>query len=852
MFEQVKRVPQHSGTTKAPIVPPQVNNDEIAAMKLLATAEPTFHRLLTGIWSTSIKSMTSVPLDLLTSPFLLTSTPLPVTQKDNPKWYDILTVTPAKQTFWLRRVDGKFQYALEACQRARKQVKLTEAFKDKNTEMVWRVACCFFCAMQALPDVLTSEFWSEKRQNFLKGHLDSDFKDKCACLDPNFDFAEIRFIRMAKSAMQGENPEVMIQRAEREALMSEFLLARAKLLGEQRAWEDYKAKKKAIEEAGQTEFNQALMAANEALDDAVTTHMKSNYMAVSEPDITKMWSTAEAHLQTFVEHLGSAGTSDLSSVYRVDIYNLAALGPRHGSVFQNMVEQASIDHAANPKTSVSLFFLPNCPAAAQAGGAELAPAAFAEQTKQAVDDVLAFLKNKGITKMMVKEVVAIFKDTHSGRPKRADFVMCISDARDPSGTLVSEFVSSTLWRFEAVSNSVPMLLPSEYKDWTQELSVAGGDSDVVSVRRQWLSGEGFYKEIVSALFDGVSAGLGSIGHVREYSLYDDTLGKAVLKLNASRNKGMPLLGWCGLTTNNWFDKAGAGSVVQSNVAAGLCDEIRAMVKNRTYTIPGFTPIAIQTSSTSTPLPLPTFVLCCPKDNHLPVRQTVVDELMDKAKTLAGDAMEKLKSWIAAHNKEVNPSGKNWTTTSGGTKRPPEVATADMPEARAVVIDPRQGQPTTMEELRHPSRGKTRELACGDYSLIASKDELWLLANQDTVVSDLAPLLQVRGKYEIDAVAQETMANKAHWLNFSVTAQTLVTCEITGLPQDKQHDVPTSPLPLNSLLAKLEVLGYPKIKLRVHTVSSPRLSHTASNPHKPEQTQAAQQVSLRSSQMVQRA
>ena len=780
-------------------MPPQVNNLESRAMRVLATAEPTFRQLLKGICLTSSTSKLRMFLDLLTERWLLPSRALPVEQEENPMWYDILTVTPAKQTLWLRRVDGKYNAAMRALERRQFQMHVPEAFQDGNAELVWRIACCFFCAMKALPNVMTSAAWSQNKRLFLKGELDNFFIDKCSLLDPGFQFGELQFIR---NVVRGEATVPEAER--RNILQSDLNLARVKLLGEQLVWAEHTAKNKAIK-ARQTEEICALAEANAALEKAVDRHLMSHYQAACGCDMDVLRKAAEEHMQTF------AGIRDHSSVYCVHICNMAALGQSWAVHFNRMVEHASNAMAANPKKSVALFFLPNC-------------AGHCESLQEAVTDVVVTLKNQALTKMLVKEVVAIFDDRDNewgDRSRRADFVMCISEKRDPAGMLLCEFAKSALWRFEAVPSLVPMHPVSEARDWNMTLNGAGHDFYGAGGRHQWLSGEGFYQEILSALFDGVykSIALGNLGHVKEWTLYDDTLGQAVLKLNASRTtRGLPLLGWCGLTHSH-IPKVGAGVVIQSMVMTGLRDKIIAMSKNNTYVIPGFSPtLAIPMSSTSsTSLPAHTFELCCPEGHHLPVKQIVVDELMEKARLLdEGDAVQQLKMWLAEHNEKVNPSGKNWCTNA---KRPPEVATTDLPEARAVVITSREGHTSTMEELRHPSRGKTRELACGDYSLIASMGELWLVANQDTVISDLDPLLQVCGKYEVDDVARDVMAKKTCWLNFSLTEQTLVT-----------SDALTSPIvPVNSLLAKLEVLGRRNIKLWCHTVTSLCLSY-CQHPH----------------------
>jgi hypothetical protein len=95
--------------TKASVRSHKINGDEMQAVKFLAEQDETFVRRLKSIWGTEKLQHTSMPLSLLCSNFLSDASELPIAQKANPVWHQILTPTAAKRQQWLNRVDGRFQ-----------------------------------------------------------------------------------------------------------------------------------------------------------------------------------------------------------------------------------------------------------------------------------------------------------------------------------------------------------------------------------------------------------------------------------------------------------------------------------------------------------------------------------------------------------------------------------------------------------------------------------------------------------------------------------------------------------------------------------------------------------------------
>lgn len=83
--------------------------EEAQVMKLLATWDEESRRLIKAIWALDRLQYTSMPLIMLALSFLKNDAQLAVTQKDNPKWFAILTPTPAKLVAWILRTEGRFQ-----------------------------------------------------------------------------------------------------------------------------------------------------------------------------------------------------------------------------------------------------------------------------------------------------------------------------------------------------------------------------------------------------------------------------------------------------------------------------------------------------------------------------------------------------------------------------------------------------------------------------------------------------------------------------------------------------------------------------------------------------------------------
>ena len=108
--------------------------------------EPNFLRLLRQAWGMHKLQNTSVPLTVLTMPYLKSETALPVKKEENPLWHEILQPSAIKLFRWLQRTDGRFNTKMaETCAKGKTPNLRNHAhlYRDDDKELAWRMSGCF-------------------------------------------------------------------------------------------------------------------------------------------------------------------------------------------------------------------------------------------------------------------------------------------------------------------------------------------------------------------------------------------------------------------------------------------------------------------------------------------------------------------------------------------------------------------------------------------------------------------------------------------------------------------------------------------------------------------------------------
>jgi hypothetical protein len=811
-----------------------VNADESTAMKVLLAADDRFCNLLKAIWSTSARHLTSVPLDLLTQKFLQPATPLPVTQLSNGVWHPILVVTPEKLYVWLKRVDGKFRHLLQEDARQKHAVSPGgQAYRDppEARELVWRICCVWVAAQPVMQQVFTPEKFQEYQGHFFAGLLDGDFRDKVAHLDKSFDITELRFLRMEIDVKTSERPGLNLKVAEAGQVRAEFNVIKIKVLGETAQHLEFQTKLKAAREASLKEVSDSIDQYQAALDEAVRAHQRVMYAVSCEERRQDMPLQSERFLKAIMDK--SQTTYDVltsSNVFEIEVFNLSAYGKQYGQdrFITDMIDHMKIAVGRREGSRTCCVFIgANCPPHGQAGGGTLTKQAFLDAVETANTDHMTLLKNKGIHGMICAPCVALWSERYSKeREVRLDFVLMTSSTSN-GGVLESEFTKSILWNSRALQEFVPMFPRSSFQDMARAMSTTDAVLDKNVERHQYVTGVELWTRVFKALFDGLALPRSAFCHVRDYTMYDGTMAQACIQLNLLKDKKLPRFGYCGMTWTDFVRPSG-GQAVAAEVQCQIGDLLESLVKNNAYKIPGFTPVAPLTSGTS-PVPVaPSYELCQMVDSELQLKHSVLEDIQRKIKEVQDpDLEEELKSLVTSFNSKVCPSGRTFQPG----RRPAPTPLEELPEARAVVIPPREGSPKNMQELQahagNVAEGKITKLACGSFTLMAVAEDLFILATEDVVISDRKPLVKLFGSWsQNEQKANESMQSGNRWFEFKLTSETSVTaCDVTGLPPGRNSELPPGPMTLNDMLAKLEIMGYPTMKLRAHELTRPALSST---------------------------
>ena len=808
----------------------QINLDEINALKFLVGRNNRFLEILRGIWNGDKVMYTSTPLSLLSAPYLQPGAVLPVTKKDNPAWYDILTPSDAKFEAFLRRVDGKFQYKVAETQLREKKPNLrnfSASYRDPEAEReyVWRISCLWVASLPA--QALTSRRQSVEARSvmFYSGQLDEDLKGKVKALDPSFKFEDLRYIREEVSAAQSHvtlasDAEVSAALADAELAqqMASLEVFKLKLKNEGAAFSDYRLRLEVWEDASEEQLRnqrvERLNAIVAAVDGFATVHFPVECLE----SFTAIPSWLDQKYQRLCQ-LSSIGAQGQDVPLRVEVVSFSALGQQFSVKLAEAATKVAASLSALPVISCCLVILPNTPVWGSGGqGKRLTVEQFDSQVNQARRDVLAEF-SKPEHGLSMREVWALFdKSIYSpSRSLQCPVLLLVSDARDASGQLSSKFCKGLLWKRAAIPEPVPAMRREDFKNWSLDVGNPGVMDQAhyeAAERRQWNSGVPLWKMMLESLFDRVPTSARAMAQIREWTLNDDCLAWAVMEMTMEAKRGNPGLSYSGATFAK-FVKNGGGIVVKANVEAAIKDRLAHLYRLKKLSFPGC-PMApdgplIQTSGR--PAPPENFEVCQPVSEHLPVKQSAIDAFV-AAKT---EVQRLLARTVKGHDDVFNPSGVPWKP-----KRLADVSLDAMPEAKSVRIPPLPGAPARVEDLQGPVMsvpGPSPAL----YDLLADqKGQLFLKGRADGVALKTQPLFQVRGKYLLGNPATAAMAGKSSWIEYLLDAQSLI-MPTTKVEEGSQLSIKAEPTVLSKFLQDLERAGHVQPKLRLHAIDREKLN-----------------------------
>jgi hypothetical protein len=585
---------------------------------------------------------------------------------------------------------------------------------------------------------------------FFRGALDKDMCDKVRLMDATFVVTDLRFFDNAEgSGVQVSDGD--LSTAEHQQHLAEFKVFALRLQAEQANWKRFLAARRDFDDSNQATLTRFREAAYDAMEQAVIDHASVHYSCACLATRSHMLSFLEQSLQGLAE---SPPAVAASTVLRVNVYNLPMLGQNYSRGLTEIAETIRNEATHHPSTSISIVFLPNT----SEWGKGMEPSKQLHyMIAQARQNVIAKF-HESEDSLTIIECVAMFDMStmySKDRELRVDFLCIFSSMTDDSETPISLFARSFLVRRRGVPGLLPVMHRKDYKDFTKAIIVIdGGNMDHALERRQWLSGVGLFRGILTALFKDMGLTKSTTCQVRDLTPYDDQLALAIIELNGpASDSSIPTLGYAAGT---WKELPGALHIaahIQANVEATLLRLINA----RTYILPGFRGAGQEPKIDEGLRPTiaeDSFKICNPRANdELPIRQAFYDQWSKN--TATADLWKEL---VAAHDKEFNKTGVPFKV-----RRAAETPIEEMPDANAITIPPDASGPTSKEALLKESTCQEVKAFKSPASIIATETgQVYVAADEDTVLDKKDALFVLRGRFRVGQAAESLIGQGLEW------------------------------------------------------------------------------------------
>ena len=701
---------------------------------------------------------------MLASDFLQPGYQTPGLQPSNRFWTDVLAWSLPKLKCWVRRVSGKFQAKVSAVKAAGRQPALknrAHEYRDKveDWEVVWRSVCLFTTAepsaKQVFQVLMCQECkvcqmclsYSEAVQLFLRGGFDQQFFDKCRAMDPTLEIMQMRYlVDKVHATMADWHPDQLasqMDQAKSAQAEADFKLLEMRLLSEEVTFMEYLRAHTEYSERSQLAITEVREQAARARMSAVTQHLEVHNKMAALPDRNQI---PEHIAQCFREFCEAPPAKNADSVLRINMVSLPAMGVQHSMYLDGIVSQAASDLTTHARTSVWIILLPNTPRYG-AGSTPGNHQAFYEAVQEAartVEEKLAAkvcLKYKMVTGLLEPGAL---RSAH--REWRIDFLMVISGDVDENGDFVSVWSKSNCWLRRNLTTGLRVSDRTMYRNWGASVMMAGGKLDWSCEYRQHCSGAEFWDTLLTDLCSNSLASNNLYAHVRDLSLYDPELAKAVLNLRA-RAGNTPKFSYVGMTHRN-FIHTGVGGLIADNAWFSLQSHALAMVESGAFTLPGCTPLV--PPGTGVPVvpgvpgvapALPqTFEVCVPSGKLLQIKQQVHDQWSQSKEHHA-----RFEALTHSHNvvKGFNPGGVPFKLT-----RAAETSVQDLEQSTvAISIAPAEGLPNSLTKLESAYPGGLQTLALSpSLSLVVASDRSAYIVNSsetEIVVDKNESLLKIK-------------------------------------------------------------------------------------------------------------
>lgn len=654
----------------------KINTNEIAALYFFDEAPLNLRRALKLIWGTEAPAQTAAPLSLVGQPFLIPKKSLSgkFSAQSNPLWHEISKHSWDKVAEFLKRLETKWNAKLqEYYDRGQAppiyQPQVCGQFRDSGREAEVMLMASFMVHFKSdLEKLLGEGGFCKLQHTWRTGHFDSKLLPEIQACRPDFKLADLGFTPEG-TADQAALPEAFDMDEEEQANLRVLIGLARGLRKEQDAMRAHRAaatRHQTATLAADSEWQQHLAA---AVKDVWQEH-GLYYQAQACKDLQACQSAESSVHQTLAARL----LVGKSNVPIITFVNVPMLGAQASTLVRNTVAHMSAELASNPEISMCVVLPPNQPEHGQGHGTKNAGKALREESV-ARHQALWRAELETCESIKAFRCTALFNEQTMYSDERdlgLQVWVVVSATVADNLQAKNIFGSSTLLKRKAVPGLLNVMQRVDMLNFWKDLAFAQTgqtNRDADAERRQHYSGHAFFYDLLLTILSGTKLKTTNTVLIRDETLYDAELGKAVASLNSCKTgtaagmKTWPDLAYIGLC---WAPSATVKQIVAKNVQTMLEEHVQGAIARGEYALAKM-PAGLQAprpadKSQAPQLDMSVFELTVPQTTNLEL--PFLKTTMDKGQACSKTSLPSSEVWsglawadiVKQHNDEFNPAG----------------------------------------------------------------------------------------------------------------------------------------------------------------------------------------------------
>ena len=733
----------------------RIHTEERAAINLLDSQTPKFIERLKRHWQCFQVVESAVPVTVLNNAFLRSNYSPPVTAKENPTWFRILSPSVEKNEEWLERLVTAFTIQIDSKKAAGKAPSLrgggASLFRDQDPGQVHQLACLWVSIRDEVKASVTSETFAKLVAMFRRGALDRELLEKVKVRDPQFDLSGFRFLMSAQqdtmACVQAQGKDSLIS-AELAVKKANFNLWKHTLENEGKKFSSFLEARRRVVESNALSDSTFIDNLHQLVHVHTENHADIFYPVFEASSEANVGPKVEAAVQKVADSMGHM--KDL--VYRVYVANLTYLGASWNKAIRELTHIVANKLSVCPERSVALVIMPNVGARGDChDDIEIAKAH--ADIRDMMGDVGNDLAWRSIGLYISMD--GMYSQDRSGHH---EMLMVISrqtvpvmDGAKKSVKHKSNFANSFLWKRRRVSEAVQLL---QRKDFVNPLApLQRHDVRNLSVPqelKQHFTGVSLYTQIFKDLWQDMPVNRSDVAVYVDICPYDESLTSAVVQARMEASMALPQGSavsavWVADTTS---DKSKMVKYVSSAVRTLIYRE----VMEKKYKMPAISDESFRPpESQEVPrVKESDYKVTKPQNNlTLPILQTCYDERSG----LEGIDAE-FQEAVRIHNAKFNPLGVPW---KGDQKRTQPEEPSETPEELAQPLCATLGDPATKEDAmaKYGAGHVVQHTQAGVELVVFPDGQLFIWAPKEPVILNMqSPLGLLRGEFKLGTEAAQ--------------------------------------------------------------------------------------------------